>query len=124
MAAATLKGTEGETPIHWRAASNSAWQWYERETLIDGRWTLTGITTPIHRETGEPYTEKKGYLDESLVPAEMRVWNPEAGDRDADADDGTVEATEHRPYPGGVPATGGLPANGCAVCTPMNYASG
>jgi hypothetical protein len=100
LAAATLKGAETETPIHWRAASNSAWQWYERETLVNGRWMLTGISTPINRETGQPYTEQKGYLDESLVPAEMRVWDPDASEKDAaDKTDKTIESNDHRPDP-------------------------
>lgn len=59
--------------IHWRAASNNTWQWWERETLIDGHWTVTGITTPIHKRTGELYTGKTGYLDDSLVPADLRL---------------------------------------------------
>jgi hypothetical protein len=97
LAAATLEEKKSENPTHWRAASNEAWQWYERETLIDGRWKRTGITTPIHRKTGEPYTELKGYLDESLVPAEMRVWNTEANDPDASVD--SLEDSDHRPDP-------------------------
>jgi hypothetical protein len=100
LAAATLKGADTDTPTHWRAASNSLWQWYERETLVEGRWTLTGITTPINRETGQPYTEQKGYLDPSLVPAEMRVKEPDEGDKDAaDKTDTSLESSEHRPDP-------------------------
>jgi hypothetical protein len=56
--AATLGATRqsriASKPTHWRAANNAAWQWYDRETLIDGRWTLTGVTTPVSRETGQP----------------------------------------------------------------------
>jgi hypothetical protein len=98
LAAATLKGADTTTPIHWRAASNSLWQWYERETLVDNRWMVTGITTPINRETGELYTEKTGYLDEKLVPLEMRAWEPE----DDDNKDSTLTETEpgkHLPNP-------------------------
>src|SRR5688500_2106938 len=58
-------------PEHSTADENRTWRWYERETLIDGRWKLTGITTPIHKETGQANTGT-GYLDESLVPAEVR----------------------------------------------------
>lgn len=60
------------TPIHWRAADNRSWRWYERESLIHGQWTVTGITTPINKTSGQPYAGKKGYLDDSLVPFEVR----------------------------------------------------
>lgn len=64
--------TVSPTPIHWRAADNKTWRWYERENLIDGQWTPTGITTPINKKTGQPYAGRNGYLDDSLVPAEVR----------------------------------------------------
>jgi hypothetical protein len=63
---------EASTPEHWTAAANNAWHWYERENFIEGRWKLTGITTPINNHTGEPYAGRRGYLDESLVPAEVQ----------------------------------------------------
>jgi hypothetical protein len=84
LAAAMLEGTKSDKPTHWRAAFNEAWQWYVRETFIDGRWVVTGNTTPIHRETGLPYEEQKGYLDPSLVPAELRAWDPNPNVDDAD----------------------------------------
>jgi hypothetical protein len=59
-------------PIHWRAADNNRWQWYERETFIDGQWKLSGITTPIDKLTGLPYTGHTGYLDDEQVPADVR----------------------------------------------------
>jgi hypothetical protein len=95
LAAAILKGTEAAKPTHWRAAHNETWQWYERETFIDGRWVVTGNTTPIHRETGERYAEKQGYLEPDLVPAEMRVWDARADV--ADADDPGTKPGEHVP---------------------------
>jgi hypothetical protein len=58
-------------PVHWTAAENKTWRWFERENLVDGRWTLTGVTTPIHKKTGEPH-DGPGYLDEAVVPAEVR----------------------------------------------------
>jgi hypothetical protein len=82
LAAATLADSPSDPPVHWRAAGNAAWQWYERETLIGGRWTLTGITTPVNRDTGETYTEQKGYLDEHLVPVDMRVWDPDDDEKE------------------------------------------
>jgi hypothetical protein len=105
LAAATLKGADTTTPTHWRAANNSLWQWYERETLVDGRWMVTGITTPINRETGELYTEQTGYLDEKLVPVEMRAWEPVDDDNDnndsASKDSTSVETDpgKHLPNP-------------------------
>ncbi|WP_182867416.1 hypothetical protein [Stieleria mannarensis] len=59
---------------HWSVVRNASWRWYERESLIDGNyWKTTGITTPIHRETGKRHVGKAGYLDERLVPAVMLV---------------------------------------------------
>ncbi len=80
LAAALMRSSETKgpgpaaaaTPEHWSMAGNSTWQWYEREHLIDGRWKITGITTPVNRVTGERYTDRSGYLDESLVPARFR----------------------------------------------------
>jgi hypothetical protein len=55
----------------WKAAENRTWRWFERETVTDDKWRVTGITTPVHRETGEYYAGAKGYLALELVPAEM-----------------------------------------------------
>lgn len=70
--AAPATSASSSPPTHWRAASNHTWQWYERETLVDGQWRLTGITTPVHKRTAQPFTGHTGYLDESLVPADIR----------------------------------------------------
>lgn len=74
LAAATMRVAEpaAAPPVHWRAADNEAWRWFEREFFIEGRWQLSGITTPINKKTGEPYDGMKGYLDESVVPADVR----------------------------------------------------
>lgn len=104
LAAATLEADEPpksdkpKSPVHWRAAHNSTWQWYEREHLREGKWVLTGITTPINRRTGEPYTGAKGYLDETLVPAEIRTWDPKGLDNFDFVDD-DADSTEHKPDP-------------------------
>ena len=79
------------TPTHWRAADNATWRWYERENFVDGRWNLTGITTPINKKTGRPFAGRKGYLDDSLVPTEMRASDQEvdkqiAADASPDSD--------------------------------------
>jgi hypothetical protein len=84
-AAALMRGTDpadvlSTSPEHWTAATNRTWRWFERENLIDDRWVVTGITAPIHRQTGERYTGHTGYLDDSLVPDELRF-----GDSSLDA---------------------------------------
>jgi hypothetical protein len=84
-------------PEHWTAAENNTWQWFERENLVDGRWKLTGITTPIHKRTGELFTGKTGYLDNSLVPANVRQAAMHPGEQpehehiDADIDNAAIE---------------------------------
>jgi len=96
LAAATMRAAAPSAPpatalpVHWRAADNEAWRWYERETLIDGQWTLSGITTPTNKATGEPYAGMIGYLDESIVPEHVRrgVEKGEAASGE------TLEATE------------------------------
>lgn len=65
-----------ETSEHWTAAENSLWRWYERENLIDGRWRLTGITTPVNKQTGEAVQGESGYLSETLVPIKVRTGSP------------------------------------------------
>ncbi len=101
LAAAAMKTAKPAArpvlPTHWRASHNSEWHWYERETFIDGRWTLSGVTTPVNKKTGEPYTGQKGYLDDSLVPDDVRVWEDESRDKDAIA--ATAEAGDHQPDP-------------------------
>ena len=86
-----------DAPEHWIVAENNSWYWFEREHYIDGRWKVTGITTPISKETGRPLADRAGYLDESLVPAEMRLGNQRAGDDDPN--DRSLEATDHQPDP-------------------------
>jgi hypothetical protein len=81
LAAATMRATESkkspprtksEGAVHWTPAENKKWRWYERENFIKGEWKLTGTTAPINKETGERTAKKGGYLDDSLLPAEMR----------------------------------------------------
>jgi hypothetical protein len=99
LAAASMRATEPSppsgprsTPEHWTASENNTWHWFERENLIDGHWKVTGITTPIHKRTGEPYTGQTGYLDDSLVPAAVR-----RGDRPSQANATTDTAVEDDP---------------------------
>lgn len=84
-----------DSPEHWTMGENNSWCWYERENYIGGHWKVTGITTPISKTTGEPYAGRTGYLDESLVPAEMRI-----GERTTASDtDGGIEPAPHVPDP-------------------------
>lgn len=82
LAAAAMRATERNgspapdshdvaDAVHWTAGENNKWFWFERENLKDGKWVVTGVTTPIHKETGERYAGS-GYLDESLVPKDVR----------------------------------------------------
>jgi hypothetical protein len=93
-AAATSKDV-ASTPEHWTAAENDTWRWYERENYIDGKWKLTGVTIPINKETGEVYTGRTGYLDESAAPEEMRLSKqPVFAD---DAKDTSMQSSVHQP---------------------------
>jgi hypothetical protein len=72
-----LVAADSKSQERWTAAENESWQWYERESMVNGQWRLTGITTPVHRVTGECVEAVPGYLDESLVPLEYRRVNHE-----------------------------------------------
>ena len=104
LAAAAMESTDSaapaadvQVPIHWQAAENNTWRWFEREHYVDGQWKLTGITTPINKRTGEPYTGKKGYLDDDLVPDQVRFGH-QAGEV-ADEAETIVEGEAHPPDP-------------------------
>lgn len=108
LAAATMRftETEGDSPaadaavkegaVHWTAAENNNWFWFERENLKDGKWLLTGITAPIHKETGERYTASTGYLEDSLVPEDVRNGRhdskPASGETAFEADHGQASS--------------------------------
>lgn len=61
-----------DIPIRWSPAQNRTWRWFERETLVRGKWRLDGITTPIHRQTGERFAGAKGYLADDEVAVDVR----------------------------------------------------
>lgn len=119
LAAATMRATEpkaeptGETaatttPEHWTAAENNTWVWFERENLVDGHWKLSGITTPVHKRTGERYEGREGYLSDELVPEKIRR-NAEAGhgtvsDDTAVEDDAGVASSSRRARHGRPPS--------------------
>jgi hypothetical protein len=84
-----IRPNSDEAATHWTAGENNTWRWFERETLVDGQWRVTGITTPINKSTGAPY-RGRGYLAESLVPETMRKGNLEIS-----AGDATELAFEH-----------------------------
>jgi hypothetical protein len=98
LAAATMRATEPKTDLggaatdeivtsaeHWAVNENRTWRWFERENFIGGKWKLTGITTPINKQTGERYAEKTGYLDDSLVPEEMRLGDSKVEEEYSDS---------------------------------------
>ena len=107
LAAAAMRATEPkspparppapEVPVHWTSTGDVNWRWFERETFVDGKWQPTGITTPINKKTGKPRTGGKDYLDEHLVPAEMRNRKlRQTTELPADIAD---ELTGRRPHP-------------------------
>jgi hypothetical protein len=94
MDASDGPATQADPPLHWRAAENNSWRWYEQEKFIDGKWHVTGITTPIHKQTGEAYRGGTGYLDLSTVPVSIR------GEGDADETPASIadrDFTKRRP---------------------------
>jgi hypothetical protein len=58
---------------HWTVGGNKTWAWFERENMVKGEWVLTGTTTPVNKLTGERKPENIGYLDDSLVPSDIRA---------------------------------------------------
>ncbi|HEY2841686.1 MAG TPA: hypothetical protein VGJ26_21175 [Pirellulales bacterium] len=92
-AASTSTVAESAAATHWRVTENNTWRWFERESWAAGRWKVSGVTTPINKRTGEPYEGKEGYLEESLVPDEVRF------SRIKGAADEPREDALHRPDP-------------------------
>lgn len=79
LAAAAMRRTESAATLakrtgaeHWTVAGNENWHWFERENMIKGEWVLTGTTTPVNKKTGVRKPENIGFLDDSLVPIEVR----------------------------------------------------
>ncbi len=78
LAAEAMRRTDKATKIakrigaeHWTVGGNKTWTWFERENLVKGEWVLTGITTPVNKQTGERKAENIAYIDDSLVPTEV-----------------------------------------------------
>src|SRR5262245_38809002 len=66
------KPSAASPPTHWTSVVQDAWRWFERESWDGGQWLLTGITQPVHQETGERMPGAGDYLADHLVPPEVR----------------------------------------------------
>lgn len=84
LAAAAMRRTESARAVakrsgaeHWIVGGDKEWRWFERENLVKGAWVRTGTTTPIHKSTGARKPENIAYLDDSLVPEDIRTNHPE-----------------------------------------------
>lgn len=56
----------------WRPNANRKWRWFERQSRLNGAWERTGVTTPVDSETGVRYQGDASYLDEEIVPEDVR----------------------------------------------------
>jgi len=96
-----------EMPVHWQTTHNRTWRWVQRENYVDGEWRLTGMTTPVRRDTGEPLEGVEGYLDELDVPETYRVayegLTDANGDPLAPAGDEGVSTVDDAPGPDAAP---------------------
>lgn len=74
LAAKLMESTESNPgpPTHWTPAGNSDLIWFQRETLVDGTWRITGVSTPIDRHSGQVLPRIEGQIDINLVPESMR----------------------------------------------------
>lgn len=93
-----------EMPVHWQMTHNSDWRWVQREHFVDGQWRVSGITTPVRRDTGEPLEDPvDGYLADGEVPEEFLKAYDDIVDANGDPatperDDG-IEDAEDAPGP-------------------------
>ena len=93
-----------EMPVHWQMTHNSTWRWVEREHYIDGQWRVTGMTTPVRRDSGEPLEDPvEGYLADDEVPEAFLQAYDDIVDANGDpvtpeGDDG-IEDSEDAPGP-------------------------
>ncbi len=67
---------------YWTVGENSRWWWYERHQLRGKAWRVTGITTPLDKETNEVYTGREGYLDPQIVTETVRNLIREVSDEE------------------------------------------
>jgi hypothetical protein len=80
LAAATIDSAKPKSaekarklPVHWTMAEDDVWRWYEREHFIKGQWWQTGMTAPTHKTTGARKEEREAYLEDQLVPPDVRL---------------------------------------------------
>ena len=97
--AATAATAKTGAAIHWTLTGDDKWRWYERENLIDGEWRSTGITTPINKKTGERKWEPGGYLDDDLLPPEMRAADEAYHAEPIDDAPASHHDHDHEPHP-------------------------
>lgn len=60
------------SPEHWTFEENELWYWFQRETMVEGTWRLSGRTRPVHKHTGRLGPDEEGYLDDEAVPRSIR----------------------------------------------------
>ena len=60
---------KGHVFEHWTPEEDSMWKWYRLERYTSNKWETVGISMPIHKETGEPFKEKSGYVEHNKIPA-------------------------------------------------------
>lgn len=77
---------------HWITAEDENWRWFEREDRIKGKWRLTGTTAPVNKKTGERKSDSEVYLEDNMVPEEMRASTPAV-------QEGVVQATYEEATP-------------------------
>jgi len=95
------QAVESAPQEHWIADEDETWRWFEREDYIKGKWRLTGTTVPINKKTGERKPDSQVYLEDSMVPEEMRASTPE----------GVIQASFEEPVsPEGVELNKQLPS--------------
>lgn len=107
LAAATMRfgETSDSEAEHWTTRQNRTWRWFERENLVDGQWKVTGITTPVHKRTGERFTGHTGYLADDLVPTALRTRSESVVEQTSaeselpEPDNGPIEPAPHLPDP-------------------------
>lgn len=90
-------GKPNKEAEHWSVGENQTWRWFERENLVEGKWKLTGITTPINKTSGERYSGKTGYLSDQLVPATLRQRGASSSSSAPSTPEVTTEADQGEP---------------------------
>ena len=79
------KSSEASPRAYWTIGENRRWWWYERHQLRHHEWRITGITTPLDKETNQAYTGREGYLDTQLVTEHVRDLVREVSDEEIEA---------------------------------------